>query len=72
MAERIPGAEFVELDGRDHIWFADPGQIVTEVERFLRGIWERGEWDVVERDRVPRHRPLHRHRRFDREGGGTR
>jgi class 3 adenylate cyclase len=52
MAERIPGAEFVELDGRDHIWFADPGQIVTEVERFLRGIWERGEWDVVERDRV--------------------
>jgi pimeloyl-ACP methyl ester carboxylesterase/class 3 adenylate cyclase len=52
IADRIPGSEFVELDGRDHIWFANPGQIVEEVERFLRGIWERGEWDVVERDRV--------------------
>jgi pimeloyl-ACP methyl ester carboxylesterase/class 3 adenylate cyclase len=52
LAERIPGAEFVELEGRDHIWFWNPGQIVDEVERFLRGIWERGEWDVVERDRV--------------------
>jgi len=52
IAERIPGAEFVELDGRDHIWFWNPTQIVSEVERFLRGIWERGEWDVVERDRV--------------------
>jgi pimeloyl-ACP methyl ester carboxylesterase/class 3 adenylate cyclase len=52
IAERIPGSEFVELDGRDHIWFANPGQIVAEVERFLCGIWERGEWDVVERDRV--------------------
>jgi class 3 adenylate cyclase len=52
LAERIPGAEFVELEGRDHIWFWNPGQIVDEVEPFLRGIWERGEWDVVERDRV--------------------
>jgi pimeloyl-ACP methyl ester carboxylesterase/class 3 adenylate cyclase len=52
IAERIPGAEFVELDGRDHIWFADPGQIVAEVQRFLVSIWDRGEWDVVERDRI--------------------
>jgi len=52
IAERIPGAEFVELDGRDHIWFSNPGQIVAEVKRFLCGIWERGEWDVVEKDRV--------------------
>jgi pimeloyl-ACP methyl ester carboxylesterase/class 3 adenylate cyclase len=52
LAERIPGAEFVELPGRDHIWFWDPGQIVDQIEPFLRGIWERGEWDVVERDRV--------------------
>ena len=52
IADRIPGAEFVELDGRDHIWFANPGQIVAEVKSFLCGIWERGEWDVVERDRV--------------------
>jgi pimeloyl-ACP methyl ester carboxylesterase len=52
LAEHIPGAEFVELDGRDHIWFWKPEQIAAEAERFLRGIWERGEWDVVERDRV--------------------
>ena len=52
LADRIPGAEFVELEGRDHIWFWNPGQIAAEIERFLRGIWDRGEWDVVERDRV--------------------
>jgi pimeloyl-ACP methyl ester carboxylesterase len=52
LAEHIPGAEFVELPGRDHIWFWDPGQIVDQIEPFLRGIRERGEWDVVERDRV--------------------
>jgi pimeloyl-ACP methyl ester carboxylesterase/class 3 adenylate cyclase len=52
LAEHIPGADFVELPGRDHIWFWNPGQIVDEVERFLRGIWDRGEWDVVEQDRV--------------------
>jgi class 3 adenylate cyclase/pimeloyl-ACP methyl ester carboxylesterase len=52
LAEHIPGAEFVELVGRDHIWFWNSGQIAAEVERFLRGIWERGEWDVVEKDRV--------------------
>jgi pimeloyl-ACP methyl ester carboxylesterase/class 3 adenylate cyclase len=52
LAERIPGAEFVELEGRDHIWFWNPVQIAAEVDRFLCGIWERGEWDVVERARV--------------------
>jgi class 3 adenylate cyclase len=52
IADHIPGAEFVELEGRDHIWFWNPGQIPGEVERFLRGIWDRGEWDVVEQDRV--------------------
>jgi class 3 adenylate cyclase len=52
IAERIPGAEFVELPGCDHSWFWDPGQIVDQIEPFFREIWERGEWDVVERDRV--------------------
>jgi pimeloyl-ACP methyl ester carboxylesterase len=52
LAERIPGAEFVELEGRDHIWFWNPVQIANEVDRFLGGIWERGEWDVIEQDRV--------------------
>ena len=52
IADRIPGAEFVELPGRDHIWFWDPGQLVDEIEPFLHGIWDRGEWDVVEQERV--------------------
>ncbi|MBI3975029.1 MAG: adenylate/guanylate cyclase domain-containing protein [Armatimonadetes bacterium] len=52
MAERIPGAELVELPGEDHAWFVKPEPVAREVERFLRGIWDRGEWDVVETDRV--------------------
>ena len=52
MAERIPGAEMVELPGVDHGYWVEPEQIAQEVERFLRGIWDRGEWDAVETDRV--------------------
>ncbi len=52
IAERIPGAELVELPGNDHAYFVDPEPIAREVERFLRGIWDRGEWDTIESDRV--------------------
>jgi class 3 adenylate cyclase len=52
MAERIPGAEMVELPGNAHFWGYDPEQIVRETQRFLAGIWDAGEWDVVEADRV--------------------
>src|SRR6266545_8426229 len=52
MAERIPGAELVELPGEDHGWWVHPEPIAHELERFLRDIWNRGEWDVVESDRV--------------------
>ncbi|HYU58203.1 MAG TPA: adenylate/guanylate cyclase domain-containing protein [Actinomycetota bacterium] len=52
IADRIPGAELVELPGHDHAWWYRPEEIGREVERFLRGIWDRGEWDVVEHDRV--------------------
>jgi class 3 adenylate cyclase len=52
MAERIPGAEMVELPGGDHAWWVDPEPIAREIEQFLRGIWDRGEWDVVEPDRM--------------------
>jgi pimeloyl-ACP methyl ester carboxylesterase/class 3 adenylate cyclase len=52
IAEHIPGAEFVELPGADHAWFVEPESIVNEAERFLREIWERDEWAVVESDRV--------------------
>jgi len=52
IADRIPGAELLELPGEDHGYFVDPEQIAREVKRFLCGIWERGQWDVVEADRV--------------------
>jgi pimeloyl-ACP methyl ester carboxylesterase len=52
IAQRIPGAQLVELSGRDHGWWVDPEQIAREIEAFLGGIWVRGDWDVVESDRV--------------------
>jgi class 3 adenylate cyclase len=52
MAERIPGAEMVELPGEDHAWWFRAEEIGKEVERFLRGIWDRGEWDMVESERI--------------------
>jgi pimeloyl-ACP methyl ester carboxylesterase/class 3 adenylate cyclase len=52
MAERIPDAEMVELPGEDHAWWFRSEEIGREVERFLRGIWDRGDWDVVESERV--------------------
>jgi class 3 adenylate cyclase/alpha-beta hydrolase superfamily lysophospholipase len=52
LAERIPGAELVELSGEDHGWWVNPSQIVDTIEPFLRQIWQSGEWDVVEAERV--------------------
>lgn len=52
LAERIPGAEYIEMPGRNHAWFMDPEDITGQVERFLTGLWKRGEWDAVESDRV--------------------
>ena len=37
IAERIPGAKFVELRGDDHIPSVNPDQILDEVEEFLTG-----------------------------------
>jgi pimeloyl-ACP methyl ester carboxylesterase len=37
IAERIPGAKFVELAGDDHIPHVNPDQILDEVEEFLTG-----------------------------------
>jgi class 3 adenylate cyclase len=51
-AARIPGAEFVELAGRDHACLVAPEQITAPVQRFLTEMWQRGEWDAVEPERV--------------------
>ena len=38
LAERIPGARFIELDGADHFIAVDPDQILDPVEEFVRGL----------------------------------
>jgi class 3 adenylate cyclase len=38
IADRIPGARFVELAGEDHIPWIDADQIIDEVEEFLTGV----------------------------------
>jgi pimeloyl-ACP methyl ester carboxylesterase len=38
IAERIPGATFVELEGADHFVAVDPDQILDPVEGFVRGL----------------------------------
>jgi pimeloyl-ACP methyl ester carboxylesterase len=38
MADRIPGARYVELPGEDHLWFfGDQDALLDEVEQFLTG-----------------------------------
>jgi class 3 adenylate cyclase len=38
MAQQIPGARYVELDGRDHLpWVGDSDAIITEIQEFLTG-----------------------------------
>jgi class 3 adenylate cyclase len=37
IADAIPGAKFVELEGADHLPVYDPDQIVDEIEEFLTG-----------------------------------
>jgi pimeloyl-ACP methyl ester carboxylesterase/DNA-binding CsgD family transcriptional regulator len=39
VAEKIPGARFVEVPGRDHpIWTGDTDRVVDEIEEFLTGV----------------------------------
>ena len=48
VAERIPGAKFVELPGNDHLPFVgDQDAIVDEMEEFLTGVRHRLEPDTV-------------------------
>ena len=48
LAERIPGATLVELDGIDHLWWiGDADAIVDEVQHFLTGTRQDHEVDRV-------------------------
>jgi class 3 adenylate cyclase len=48
IAERIPGARFVELAGEDHLpWIGDQDSALDEIEEFLTGIRRAPETDRV-------------------------
>jgi pimeloyl-ACP methyl ester carboxylesterase len=48
MADRIPGARYVELPGEDHLWFfGDQDALLDEVEHFLTGTRQAHEPDRV-------------------------
>jgi class 3 adenylate cyclase len=52
LADHVPTATMVELEGIDHGWWVESDQIVDEVRPFLQDVWRRGSWDAVEPDRV--------------------
>jgi pimeloyl-ACP methyl ester carboxylesterase len=47
LAEHVPGARYVELEGSDHSPITNPDQIVDEVEEFVTGNPVRGDIDRV-------------------------
>lgn len=48
LAEHIPGARYVEVEGSDHVpYLGDPGPILDEVEEFLTGARRRPDVDRV-------------------------
>lgn len=52
-AERIPGAQLVELEGSHHMIVRGDWRAVADaVESFLAGVRDRDEWDEPERERV--------------------
>ncbi len=48
VAERIPGARFVELEGRDHLpWIGDAESVLAELREFVTGVREEVETERV-------------------------
>jgi class 3 adenylate cyclase len=53
VAERIPGARFVELPRGDPVvWAVDQSEFLALVREFLTGAWKAGAWEPAEPDRV--------------------
>ncbi|MEO7980561.1 MAG: adenylate/guanylate cyclase domain-containing protein [Sporichthyaceae bacterium] len=52
LADKIPGARLVLVDGVDHGWWVQPEQLTVHIKQFLVGLWQEGGWDAIEPDRV--------------------
>jgi pimeloyl-ACP methyl ester carboxylesterase len=53
IAERIPGARLITLEGAHHLPVGEPlARACNETETFLEGVWEGGGWKEREPDRV--------------------
>lgn len=53
LAERIPGARFVELPGQDHIpWTGEFEPLVEAIRLFVVPLWEERAWEEAEPDTV--------------------
>jgi len=53
VAERIPGARFVEVPPGDPVvWAVDQSEFLAPVREFLTGAWDAGAWEPAEPDRV--------------------
>ncbi len=53
LAERIPGAQLVEIPGAGHLAMGEAARkINAAVKQFLTDVWEAGGWDDAEPDRV--------------------
>ena len=64
LAEHLPDARLVALEGVDHYpWFANGDRIVAEVEEFLTGARHGSGGPAARHRSVHRHRRLHRARR---------
>jgi class 3 adenylate cyclase/pimeloyl-ACP methyl ester carboxylesterase len=52
-AGQIPGALFIEAPGSDHFGFlGDWEGLIDEMESFLKGVWERGDWEEPAHERM--------------------
>ena len=53
LAERIPGARFVELEGSENFpYLGDSESVLGETERFLDDLWQGGAWKKPEPERI--------------------
>jgi pimeloyl-ACP methyl ester carboxylesterase/class 3 adenylate cyclase len=53
MASRISSARVVEIPGAGHLAFGKHSVVIaTEIERFVKEVWEAGGWEESEPDRV--------------------